>query len=145
MEKVRFTWSASDLAHPGKRYQAQFIDGIVSLLLFALCIYISKLFGMQGAAVDTAIIAIPFSYFVLSDAMHNGQSIGKKIISISVVSKITGNPCNIWQSIARNIFTPLLGILDAVFILGKKRQRLGDLMANTIVVNVTDKSIKSAR
>jgi uncharacterized RDD family membrane protein YckC len=144
MEEEKFTWSASDLAHPGKRYQAQFIDGIVSLLLFALCIYIFKLLGMQGTAVNAAIIVIPFAYFVLSDAMHNGQSIGKKFISIKVVSKTTGKPCKIWQSTMRNIFTPLLGALDAVLILGKKRQRLGDLMANTIVVKVANKSLKDA-
>ena len=122
------------LAHPGKRYQGQFIDGLVSVLLFGLGIYLTRLWGLDGDLVDLIIIAIPFSYFVFSDALPNGQSLGKIPLGIRVVSKTTGESCSLLQSFARNVLTPVLGVLDAVLILGKKRQRLGDKMANTVVI-----------
>ena len=129
-----FQYTKNMLAHPGKRWQGQFIDAFITVLIFALCLYISKLFGLDGTAVDIAIVLLPAIYFVFSDALPKGQSIGKKILNMSVVSKSTGKPCNILQSAARNIFTPILGIIDAVLIFGNNRQRLGDIFANTIVV-----------
>ena len=134
MIEQEYSWNVSDLAHPGKRYQAQFIDGLISILLFIACIYITKTMNIEGVGANIFIVSIPLIYFVFSDAFPNGQSIGKKLLNISVVSKFTGKHCTIWQSFIRNAFTPLLGIIDAVLILGKRRQRLGDLMANTIVI-----------
>jgi len=122
------------LAHPGKRYQGQFIDALISIALFALSIYVFKLLDHEPKYPAIAFFLVPLSYFVLSDSFPNGQSIGKKILGLYCVSKTTGKPCTILQSIARNIFTPVLGVFDAVLILGKRRQRLGDLMANTVVI-----------
>jgi len=129
-----FDWTQATLAHPGKRYQGQFIDGLISIVLFAGVMYLSKVIGFEGDVANTLIVIIPVSYFVFSDALPGGQSLGKKPFNISVVSKTTGKPCNIWQAFIRNIFTPILGVLDAVLIIGKKRQRLGDRFANTIVI-----------
>lgn len=89
---------------------------------------------MNGVLFDILIVAVPFSYFLLSDALPNGQSIGKRILGIYVVSKTTGEPCKLWQSVARNLFSPVLGAIDAIVLLGKERQRLGDIFANTIVL-----------
>lgn len=129
-----FDWTQATLAHPGKRYQGQFIDGLISLLLFAGVIYLLKLIGLEGELANILVVIIPLSYFVFSDALPGGQSLGKKPFGIAVVSKTTGKPCSIWQSFIRNIFTPILGLLDAVLVIGKKRQRLGDKFANTIVI-----------
>lgn len=135
MEESEFTYSEYNLAHPAKRYQGQFIDGLISMALFAGMLIISKHFSYEGEVSDILIMSIPIAYFVLSDALPNGQSIGKRILGIYVISKSTGKSCTIIQSIARNLFTPILGILDACLIFTKSRQRLGDKMANTIVVN----------
>ncbi|GAB1269356.1 hypothetical protein NBRC116493_26090 [Aurantivibrio infirmus] len=129
-----FNWKRAKLAHPGKRYQAQFSAGLISALLFFLTIYFCKTIGFDGKLADALIIAIPTFYFVFSDSLPGGQSLGKKPFRISVVSKATGKPCNIWQSFIRNVFTPILGIIDAVLIFGENRQRLGDKFVNTIVV-----------
>ncbi|MFL0805621.1 MAG: hypothetical protein K6L81_18050 [Agarilytica sp.] len=51
-----------------------------------------------------------------------------------VISKSRGKPCSVFQSLVRNVFSPVLGVVDAIIILGKGRQRLGDLMANTVVI-----------
>jgi len=129
-----FDWGKAVLAHPGKRYQGQFIDGLISILLFAGTIYFCKSIGLDGKFADTLIVVLPISYFVFSDALPGGQSLGKKPLNISVVSKTTGKPCKLWQSFVRNAFTPILGFIDAILILGRKRQRLGDKFANTIVI-----------
>lgn len=124
-----------NLAHPGKRYQGQFIDSLIAVFLFAVCIYLTRLFKLEGGYVDLLIVGIPFAYFVFSDALPNGQSLGKLPLGICVVSKTTGKPCTLLQSFARNVLTPVFGTLDAILILGKKRQRLGDKMANTVVIH----------
>lgn len=124
-----------NLAHPGKRYQGQFIDGLIAVFLFAVCIYLARLLKLEGDYVDLLIVGIPFAYFVFSDALPNGQSLGKLPLGICVVSKTTGKPCTLLQSFARNVLTPILGTLDAILILGKKRQRLGDKIANTVVIH----------
>lgn len=132
--KEEFDWKKSTLAHPGKRYQGQFIDGLISIILFAGTIYVCKVIGLEGRLADTLIVIIPTAYFIFSDAFPAGQSLGKKLLGISVISKTTGKPCKIWQSFARNVFTPILGVFDAILILRKNRQRLGDKFANTIVI-----------
>jgi uncharacterized RDD family membrane protein YckC len=128
-------WTLSDLAHPGKRYQAQFLDGLVSLLLFSLCLYVSKSFNLSGQWVDVSIVAIPFAYFIFSDALPNGQSLGKIPLGIFVVCRSTRKPCSITQAFTRNVLSPALGFIDAILILGERRQRLGDRLANTVVIH----------
>ncbi len=64
-----------NLAHPGKRYQGQFIDGLIAVFLFAVCIYLARLLKLEGDYVDLLIVGIPFAYFVFSDALTSGQSL----------------------------------------------------------------------
>jgi uncharacterized RDD family membrane protein YckC len=75
-------------------------------------------------------------YILFNDAMPNGQSFGKKLFSIKVVNKKSGKNCSVSESFIRNIPTviPFLALIDAVMILGVKKQRMGDKMANTIVI-----------
>ncbi|HHF3023649.1 RDD family protein [Vibrio diabolicus] len=58
----------------------------------------------------------------------------KNFLGIAVISARTGKRCNIFQSLFRNIITPFFGFIDSIFILGKKRQRLGDKLVRTVVV-----------
>jgi uncharacterized RDD family membrane protein YckC len=134
MSENSFSLPSRDLAHPGKRFQAQFIDGLISLMLFIGLLFLSKVTNMEGAFANILIVGIPIIYFVFSDALPKGQSIGKKLLKISVVSKSTGKHCSYPQAFLRNAFTPVLGIVDAVLIFGENRQRLGDKIANTVVI-----------
>lgn len=120
------------LAHPGKRFQGQFIDGLVAYLLGFVTYYaLDSLIGREPAVYSG--VAVGIFYFLLSDALPNGQSIGKKLLNIQVVSNRTMNPCSLLQSFLRNITFPL-GILDWVFIFFGAHRRLGDFIASTIVV-----------
>jgi uncharacterized RDD family membrane protein YckC len=51
----------------------------------------------------------------------------------AVVNASNGSPCSYCQSFLRNIFQ-VFGFFDWLFVFGKKRQRLGDIAAGTIVV-----------
>lgn len=119
-------------AHPGKRFQGQFLDSLITIMLFVSGIFISK--ALPDFVGSIVAIVLPASYYLFSDALPKGQSLGKKLLGISVVHKESGEYCNIGQSFIRNFLTPIFGIIDAVLIFGEERQRLGDMLAKTIVV-----------
>lgn len=122
------------LAHPGKRFQGQFIDGLIAYILGAIAFYLlHTIIGKEASFLVAVIIAL--TYFLFSDALPNGQSIGKKLLNIKVVNKETMQPCSLVQSLLRNITFPL-GIFDWVFIFFGSHRRLGDFMASTIVVKM---------
>ena len=121
-----------NLAHPGKRFQGQFIDGFVTFFLGYFSFYLLDAVISRNAAVNFGVF-IGVIYFLISDALPNGQSIGKKLLDIQVISKSTKQPCSILQSFLRNITFPL-GILDWIFIFFGSHRRLGDFIASTIVV-----------
>lgn len=122
------------LASPGTRYFGQVIDFVISIAIFLFPFYLAPVLGFEQEAVSLVSFFSAILYFLFSDGLPNGQSLGKKILGISVISTKSGKYCSFTQSLFRNLLTPVLGMIDAVFILGKKRQRLGDKLAKTIVV-----------
>ncbi len=121
-----------ELAHPGKRYQGQFVDGVVAVVLGYSLFYGVDFFVTRDFAVYIG-LALGIIYFLLCDALPNGQSVGKILLNIQVVGKKTLTPCSVTQSFFRNITFPL-GILDWIFIFFGEHRRLGDFIAATIVV-----------
>lgn len=77
-------------------------------------------------------------YFLFSDALPNGQSIGKKICKIAVVNYKTRRPSGMFESFVRNLILLLAGYIDLFFIFSEGRRRLGDRAAGTIVVWAKD-------
>ncbi|WP_124551688.1 RDD family protein [Methylophilus methylotrophus] len=126
------TFSSAKLAHPGKRFQGQFVDGLISYVLGIVAFYFSDLFIGRENAVYLGFMVGLF-YFLLSDALPDGQSIGKRLLNIRVVHRETMLPCTVYQSFLRNITFPL-GIVDWIFIFFGSNRRLGDFIASTIVV-----------
>ncbi len=130
---------ASNLAHPGRRFQGQFIDAMLTLAIFAASIALAKKLSLSPN-MEVFLFLVPAAlYFLFADALPGGQSLAKRLLKISVIDKSTSKPCSLWQSFLRNGVTPILGILDAVLIFSADRQRVGDLLANTIVINKTKK------
>jgi uncharacterized RDD family membrane protein YckC len=76
------------------------------------------------------------SHYPFADALPGGQSLGKRALGTAVVDARTGLPCGPWQSFVRNLLLGILGPLDWVFIFGSRHQRLGDLAARTIVIQI---------
>lgn len=121
------------LASAGIRLIAQIVDGLI-----ALGLGFAAMFGVGAVAGDGPFAALAFlvfylGYFLFSDGLKNGQSLGKRIFGIRVIDFKSQNPCSHWQSFCRN-FAQVLGIVDWVFILFKDRRRAGDYFADTLVV-----------
>lgn len=121
------------LASIGSRFIAQMLDGIIALLV--LLIPFAILGGSSNTGVNIGIIAY-IAYLLFQDGLPNGQSIGKRILGITVVNKTSGKACGLGASFIRNSILALLGIIDLLFLGSRYRQRLGDMAANTIVINV---------
>ena len=126
--------STKTLAHPGKRFQGQFIDGLIAYLL---CIVLFYLLHTTVGKETAFILGVTSGliYFLFSDALPNGQSLGKRFLNMRVVNNETMQPCSLLQSFLRNITFPL-GIIDWVFIFFGSHRRLGDFIASTIVVKI---------
>ena len=116
------------------RLLGQILDSFVAIVAIVLALILSTVSPTIGAVVLIAAIVYAIFYILFADGFAGGQSYGKRIAHIAVIDATTGKPCTFSQSFLRNLLLTLLGIIDWVFIFGKKRQRLGDKAANTIVV-----------
>jgi phage shock protein A len=67
------------------------------------------------------------------DGFRKGQGIGKKLLSLQVIRLKDGKPCTFKDAFIRR-FAGIFQPLDFFWTLGKKRQRLGDKLAETVVV-----------
>ncbi len=79
-----------------------------------------------GTAIGAAIL-----FFM--DGFGDGQGPGKKLLSLQVLRLKNGKPCSFKDSFVRRlagIFQPL----DFFWTLGEKKQRMGDKLAETVVV-----------
>jgi uncharacterized RDD family membrane protein YckC len=123
------------LAGLGSRWKGQFADGLIALGITIASILVIHLMRIGENYQIYICIGIYLGYLLLSDGFKGGRSFGKRIVNTAVVDSRDGKPCSYWQSLVRNI-TQVLGFIDWVFIFGKKRQRLGDKAARTVVVRV---------
>lgn len=85
-----------------------------------------------------AVYAILFGYFVICEGVW-GRTIGKRVLGMSVVKARDGSPCGWPGSIVRNLLRPIdlffAGLPGAVIVIfSPARQRLGDMLAATLVV-----------
>ena len=94
--------------------------------------------------VEAIFILVPFllqwGYFTLFEAFRNGQTPGKRIAKIRVI-KDTGRPIGLFESMGRNLVR-IVDMLPGVYAVGvitmflnHRQQRLGDLVAGTLVVH----------
>jgi uncharacterized RDD family membrane protein YckC len=104
----------------------------------------SNLSEKWGIAID---IAIPFlfhwGYFTLFEAFWRGQTPGKRVMRIRVIQQ-TGRPIGLLESMGRNLLRAI-DMLPTFYIFGvitmfltSRQQRLGDLVAGTLVVHERD-------
>lgn len=115
------------------RVVGQFVDAVVAtgpaFVISSLPLAYSALLILSVAWVAWAVF-----HLLLADGLKNGQSLGKRLAQTRVIHAATGKPCTYWQSLVRNLVLWFLGPIDWIFILGGRRQRLGDMVVGTIVV-----------
>ncbi len=152
------------LAGIGSRFVALLIDYLIQgaaafILILIFVLFVSATAGSQpvpssivgspnsGKWAIAIAIAIPFlfqwGYFTLFEAFWRGQTPGKRIMRIRVIQQ-TGRPVGVFESLGRNL-TRIIDMLPTFYIIGvivmfltRRQQRLGDLVAGTLVVHERD-------
>jgi len=131
------------LAGPFRRLPAFLLDFCVGTAIFiGLSIVINLTISVASPYLAIALLFLLFFiiwwfYGVLFETFMNGQTPGKYVLGLRVLTD-AGQPINGMQAALRNLLRaadllfPLLGLL--VMTLNRKYQRLGDLVAGTIVV-----------
>jgi uncharacterized RDD family membrane protein YckC len=123
-----------DVASRLQRVAAQFLDGLVAGAPAIAAFLFMFLLPRTGFALMLVAALLGALYTLFADGLEGGQSIGKRLVGIRVISLETGAPCTFGQSFVRNLLLMILGPIDWIFILGERHQRLGDKAAGTIVV-----------
>ncbi len=148
-----------------KRLLAYIIDFVILIIYLhsmKYLLYDGLNLSMEGSAgFDILIISIPMLFYsLLTEVLMNGQTLGKKLMQIRVISLEGGEPTfgqfmlrwitkfyewpflfgyiysSSFSIISYAITTCFLGIAVVIIILStKKNQRLGDLAAGTVVVD----------
>ena len=146
------------LAGIGSRFLALLIDlaiqigaNILLVIIVAVALAASAQTGALNRISDTAgkwfvagIILVYFllfwGYFSLFEAFSNGQTPGKRVLKIRVI-KDSGRQITFFEALARNLLR-VVDALPGVYLVGvlsilltKSNKRLGDLVADTLVVH----------
>lgn len=143
------------VAGPAVRSVAWLIDFLVFLgILIGLNIVIALIAAGLGAEVSSGIMLLGlflllWFYNVIFEVGPKGATPGQRSMGLKVAS-VNGAPVRLPQSIIRNLlrvadFLPafyLLGLITCLFT--KKFQRLGDLVADTVVIYSGEKQKKKA-
>jgi uncharacterized RDD family membrane protein YckC len=135
----------------GARLLAWLLDGMVQVLYylaFATWAEVPLLmrYPRGSMLMYLLLVALPLGlYHLLQEYFFNGQSLGKRVMGIRVVDLSGGAP-SLSQYVLRTFTRPfeigmLLGIPVAFsYGLTRYNQRIGDLLAGTIVVNERKKA-----
>jgi uncharacterized RDD family membrane protein YckC len=129
-----------------KRFLASFID---YLLIFSFLILYLKMFGSEnedGALAVQGIMTFPpmivwFIYFVLIETYY-GATLGHKALNLLVLTE-NRKDIGLKEAFKRHLLGPFdffMYAIPAIIAIKNtdKKQRLGDLWAKTIVVDMTD-------
>ncbi|CAN5354399.1 RDD family protein [soil metagenome] len=131
------------LAGVGSRILAHVIDLLIvvgAIIAISLISTVIELFA-SGIGQVIALMAnflVPFLYFILSEWLWNGQTLGKRATGLRV-RMLDGTPITFPAALGRNLLRPA-DFLPALYFTGfvcmftnPRSQRLGDLACGTIV------------
>jgi len=138
------------LAGFGPRLVAQLVDNVILFVVEFLVILVLVLAAgvLASAGGGTLILVFGFialvvfaifGYWALFEGLWNGQTPGKRVAGIRVIRR-GGLPLTAREVVLRNLFRifdmlPSYGFVGVVsFFATKHQQRLGDLVADTVVV-----------
>jgi uncharacterized RDD family membrane protein YckC len=111
------------------RFCANFFDICFCFILLSP----SVLFYPDSSTLATLCWTVTFIYWLVKDSWE-GQSIGKRFVSIGAMSPTSYRTCNLGQSVLRNLVSLIALPIDLLLWLSPDKRRLGDRMAGTIVV-----------
>ncbi|HNP06276.1 MAG TPA: RDD family protein [Cyclobacteriaceae bacterium] len=129
----------------GDRILAFLLDRLILIVysIFIVALFINA--NMEVAWIWMITLGLPWLFYhLLFEVFMNGQSPGKRVMKIQVV-RLDGTPPTIGNYIMRWIFSfidyyVLSGVIAVVIIaMGGKGQRLGDVVAGTSVIKLTER------
>jgi len=142
-ERVAFQY---EIAGIGSRFLAQIIDSlIITVVLIAITILAGALGGIFNSGELALLVEVILGfillagYFLISEAVSNGQTLGKRSARLRVVGD-HGEPITLGQATIRNLvrivdFLPVFyGIGMLTLFINGRGKRLGDFAAGTLVV-----------
>jgi uncharacterized RDD family membrane protein YckC len=161
-----------EIAGLGGRLAAQIVDILITVgLAVAVILLIALLqmrFGSSLLAIGALLLfVVRAPYYVATELLWNGQTIGKRICALRVISG-NGRSLSAHQVVARNLMKEMevflpgtyvlvasnLGaiadslilawivVLIAVPVLNRRHQRIGDIIAETIVIHQPRKMLE---
>jgi uncharacterized RDD family membrane protein YckC len=145
-----------ELANVGSRTLAILVDlalgGLVLFVVYALTLLLAHdvandwLTKLSSNTLKMLLILLIFGlqwvYFNLFEWIWNGQTPGKRLLHLRVI-KVDGSPVSGIDVLLRNLSRPVdtlgpMGLIGLLMIfVSRKAQRLGDLMARTLVIHET--------
>lgn len=140
------------LASIGSRFLALAVDTLIQAAAtialaavgFGAIVAFSLAFNSLNPWILAAALLIYFliyqGYFAVFEAAWNGQTPGKRVVGLRVIS-VTGRPISVFEAILRNVVR-IADQMPGVYAIGivsvfvtERNQRLGDLAAGTVVVH----------
>lgn len=129
-------------AGAGSRFLAVLIDFVLVSAIGALVYKVVQTFLPPGAA-QAVFVTVQFlltwGWHIYFETRRQGRTPGKRALRLRVVDA-RGLPVSLYQSLVRNIarvldFAPVFyGVAGVVTLLSPTRRRLGDIIADTLVV-----------
>lgn len=135
------------------RLASMFLDHLVMTfvlvpLLIGVLVVLQLLLGDsypdlvgENVMVGYMIFMMIFNIYFLKDS-YRGKSIGKRVIGLQVVNRNTNKPASSLQCFIRNLLIPIWP-LEVLISLFSTSIRLGDLIANTRVIEAEKENVKT--
>lgn len=139
-----------ELGSVGDRIVGSIIDGIIkgayAIVVMAIFVFGNLRVFSRTYIIFIVLLALPFVFYNLaSELLLNGQSVGKKVMGIKVIS-LSGEQPSFSQYLNRWLFRlvdfTLSGYMIGVILVAatERKQRLGDLVAGTVLVKTTPRT-----
>ncbi|MFD0939960.1 RDD family protein [Pedobacter boryungensis] len=155
METVKVNTSQHiDIDYPvaglGERFAGWLIDMGLFIAIFLIFLILFSMTGLSGSGLFDTIMLIIYGvgyvfYDLLCEVFMNGQSIGKRLVKIKVIS-LNGAQASLGQYFIRWVFrivdfplTSWVGGLICVAVTENK-QRIGDIVAGTTLIKTVPRT-----
>lgn len=129
-------------AGAGSRFLATLIDGFITTAMAVMAGKVLMIFLPTGIAVALTItinFVLTWGWHVFFETRKQGRTPGKRALKLRVIDA-RGLPVSLHQSLARNIVRVLdmapafYGIAAIATMVTRTRRRLGDIVADTLVI-----------
>lgn len=141
-----------ELGSLGDRVVGRIIDLVIAVAYIVIVMLLISYAGtgMSGSgALVMLLLFLPVVFYdLVCEIVLNGQSVGKKVMGIRVIS-LNGDQPTVSQYLIRWLFRvvdfSIFGGLVALIVcaVSEKRQRLGDMIAGTVLIKTTPRTALS--